>query len=381
MTPVSVPRRSWPLFLLGGLLLLALLGFAAFQVAVHLLQGQVLAALGPRAELRELRVGLGGVEILGLRLPAEPGVGKGAWPAPDQLRAERVLVVPSLADLLGARVVLSRIRVEGAYLSLLRTRDGRLRVLPGLTEGRNKEEGGGREETDGAASGTPVSVGSIELVDGAVEFFDASVRQPALKIRLEQLQARLDELHLPDLGGRSRLQLDGVLKGQRQDGRLQLEGEVELASRESDLKLRLQGVDLTALQPYLIKAAETGVRRGSLDLEVHSVVRQGRLRGPGTLTLQDLELAPGGNAFMGMPRQAVVAMMQDRSGRISVQFVLEGDINDPRFSLNENLMTRVGSSVAGVLGISLEDLAKGVGSAGGSIAKGLGESLGKLLGR
>lgn len=381
MTPVSAPRRSWPLFLLGGLLLLALLGFAAFQVAVHLLQGQVLAALGPRAELRELRVGLGGVEILGLRLPAEPGAGKGAWPAPDQLRAERVLVVPSLADLLGARVVLSRIRVEGAYLSLLRTRDGRLRVLPGLTEGRNKEEGGGREETDGAASATPVSVGSIELVDGAVEFFDASVRQPALKIRLEQLQARLDELRLPDLGGRSRLQLDGVLKGQRQDGRLQLEGEVELASRESDLKLRLQGVDLTALQPYLIKAAETGVRRGSLDLEVHSVVRQGRLRGPGTLTLQDLELAPGGNAFMGMPRQAVVAMMQDRRGRISVQFVLEGDINDPRFSLNENLMTRVGSSVAGVLGISLEDLAKGVGSAGGSIAKGLGESLGKLLGR
>lgn len=381
MTLVSVPRRSWPLFLLGGLLLLILLGFAAFQVAVHLLQGQVLAALGPRAELRELRVGLGGVEILGLRLPAESGAGKGAWPAPDQLRAERVLVVPSLADLLGARVVLSRIRVEGAYLSLLRTRDGRLRVLPGLTEGRNKEGAPGRERADGAASGTPVSVGSIELVDGAVEFFDASVRQPALKIRLEQLQARLDELHLPDLGGRSRLQLDGVLKGQRQDGRLQLEGEVELASRESDLKLRLQGVDLTALQPYLIKAAETGVRRGSLDLEVHSVVRQGRLRGPGTLTLQDLELAPGGNAFMGMPRQAVVAMMQDRRGRISVQFVLEGDINDPRFSLNENLMTRVGSSVAGVLGISLEDLAKGVGSAGGSIARGLGESLGKLLGR
>lgn len=381
MTPVSAPRRSWPLFLLGGLLLLALLGFAAFQVAVHLLQGQVLAALGPRAELRELRVGLGGVEILGLRLPAEPDSGKGAWPAPDQLRAERVLVVPSLADLLGARVVLSRIRVEGAYLSLLRTRDGRLRVLPGLTERVAKEGGGGREEADGVASGTPVSVGSIELVDGVVEFFDASVRQPALKIRLEQLQARLDELRLPDLGGRSKLQLDGVLKGQRQDGRLQLEGEVELASRESDLKLRLQGVDLTALQPYLIKAAETGVRRGSLDLEVHSVVRQGRLRGPGTLTLQDLELAPGGNAFMGMPRQAVVAMMQDRRGRISVQFVLEGDINDPRFSLNENLMTRVGSSVAGALGISLEDLAKGVGSAGGSIARGLGESLGKLLGR
>lgn len=84
---------------------------------------------------------------------------------------------------------------------------------------------------------------------------------------------------------------------------------------------------------------------------------------------------------MGMPRSAVVSMMKDKSGKISINFALDGNINDPHFSLNENLMTRVGSSMAGTLGISIEGLAKGVGSAGSGIAKGLGDSVGKLFGK
>ena len=82
---------------------------------------------------------------------------------------------------------------------------------------------------------------------------------------------------------------------------------------------------------------------------------------------------------MGMPRNAAIAMMKNRDGKISVKFVLDGDINDPRFSLNENLTTRIGSSVAKSLGVSIEGLAKGVGEIGGGAAKGIEDSLGKLI--
>lgn len=381
MTSASTSRRSWPLFLLGGLLLLALLALAAFQVAVHLLEAQIVAALGPRGEVRELKVGLTGVEILGLRLPAENPSGKGGWPAPELLRAERILVVPSIADLLGARVVLQSIRIEGAYLSILRTRSGQLQVLPSLAEASPVETPGKGENPAGQKPGRAVEVriGEVELVDSTVDFFDASIRQPALKVRLEQINARLGPLLLPDLTGQSQLQVEGVVKGKHRDGTLKLTGQVELASKESDLELRLRGVDLTALQPYLIKAAETGVRRGSMDLDLHTTVRNGRLQGPGTLTLNQLELASGSRSFMGMPRSAVVAMMKDRQGRIRVHFVLSGKLDDPAFSLNENLMAKVGSAVAESLGISLEGLAKGVGGAGSGVVQGLGKSLKKLF--
>jgi hypothetical protein len=113
-----------------------------------------------------------------------------------------------------------------------------------------------------------------------------------------------------------------------------------------------------------------------------STVRKGMLHAPGTLTLNGLELAStGGSSFMGMPRSAVVSSMKDKNGQITIKFALDGNINDPRFSLNENFMTRIGSSMAGTLGVSIEGLAKGVGSAGSGIAKGVGDSVGKLFGK
>ena len=69
---MSTPKsRRWLLlaiFLIG----LPLIGFAAFQYAIHTLKTQVEKALGPQSEVREIKVGLNGVEILGLRIKAPP---------------------------------------------------------------------------------------------------------------------------------------------------------------------------------------------------------------------------------------------------------------------------------------------------------------------
>lgn len=372
---MSTPIRRRLTILGGTLAVLAVGGLAAFQFAIQALKGKVEQALGPHGEVREIRVGMTGVELLDIRIRAPQTAAKASWPAEDQLRARRILVVPALRDLLSANIVLRTIRVEGAYLSMLRAKNGRVRVLPSLLE-----KPGATDAAPASAATPPIAIDQIELFDSAVEFFDATVRQPALKLRFESIEARVSNLRLPDLTGESAIAVDGVLKGVRHDGKISIRGKAELASKESEIATRLRGVDLVALQPYLIKAAETGVRKGSLDLDLDSTVRKGRLHAPGTLTLSGLELAAaGGGTFMGMPRSTVVSMMKDKSGRIAIRFTLDGDINDPRFSLNENLMTRIGSSLAGSLGVSLEGLAKGVGSAGSGVAKGIGESVGKLF--
>lgn len=372
---MSRPPRRWPLIVAGTLAAFLVVAFIAFQVGIKALKSQVEQALGPYGEVKEIRVSLTGVEVIGIRIRAPGNPGNAAdWPAEDQLRAERILIVPALRDLLSARVVVHSIRVEGAYLSMLRSKDGRMRVLPSLLE---------RPLAADPKSNTPsVSIGRIELIDSVVEFFDATVRQPPFKIRLEQINANLENLQLPDIKGQSKIAIDGVLKGIQHDGKINISGPIELASKESELTTRLRGVDLVALQPYLIKAAETGVRKGTLDLDLKSTVRKGALHAPGSLTLNGLELAStGGSSFMGMPRSAVVSSMKDKNGQITIKFALDGNINDPHFSLNENFMTRVGSSMAGTLGVSIEGLAKGVGSAGSGIAKGVGDSLGKLFGK
>ena len=261
-------------------------------------------------------------------------------------------------------------------------------VLPGLTKpadtkaAKGKEKGNGKaagEATSKTESSPEISIGRIELADGAVEYFDASIQRPALKIRMEQINITVDDIHLPDLLGKSRIKVGGVIKGPHQDGRVDIAGDVEIGSKESDVRTQLRGVDLLALKPYLIRATETGIKRGSMDLDLHSVVSKGRLHAPGTLALHNLELS--GGSFMGVPQSAVVAMMKSKSGTISIDFSLDGDINDPQFSLNEQLLGQVGNALANLLGISLEGLARGVGGAGGSVARGLGEGLGKLFGK
>ena len=82
---------------------------------------------------------------------------------------------------------------------------------------------------------------------------------------------------------------------------------------------------------------------------------------------------------MGIPRNAVIGMMKNRDGKITLRFILEGNINDPRFSLNENLARMLGSSMADSLGVSVGGLARGVGLRGGNASKGIGESVGRLI--
>lgn len=264
--------------------------------------------------------------------------------------------------------------VEDAYVSVLRARDGRLRLLPSLLE---KPAG---TTADRAAPATPVAIGTIELQGSALEFFDATVKKPAHKLRLEQLQAKVEDLQVPAMSGRTRIQLDGVVKGVQRDGKLSVGGWTELADKNSEISTRLRGVDLIVLQPYLIKASETGVRRGMLDMTLTSAVRANRLHAPGTVTLTGLQLTSSGGAFgtfMGVPRQAVLAALKNRNDQITIPFTLEGNLSDPRFSLNDSFAKRIGTAVAETLGISIEGLTRNVGNA----AEGLGNTVKRLFGK
>ena len=357
-------------------------GIATWRFGIRTLKSQVEQALGPNGEVQGINVGLTGIEILDIRIRAQKN---GTWPSEDELRAKRIHIRPDILDLLTAKISIARIDIEGAYVAMLRTKSGQMKIIPSLLGAPAAQTGNATTKsgkTDEAEKpSTPIRIGEITLTDGTIEFYDASVRATPVKLRLENIKARIGKLQLPELTGHTSVTIDGTLKGNRQDGKLAIDGSIELATKESGLSTKLRGVDMTVLQPYLIQSAETGVRRGTLDLDLKSSVTAGKLRAPGTLTLSDLELTSGFSTFMGLPRSAAISMMKDKKGKITLKFVLEGDINDPRFSLNENLTTRLGSSLAGTLGISIESLAKGVGSVGSNSAKAIGDSLGKLLGK
>lgn len=370
---------------LALLLGVALLGGGTWWYAVRTLRTQLLAALGPGAEVGAVTLHAGHVEIARLRVAAPAG-----WPTADALSATRVVVVPALSTLLSARPRIARVSIEGAYLSVLRSGDGRVRMLPGLSEAPPATSPpksppkaiAGPEAAPASASAnaaTPsyadadvVTIGRIALQGGVLDFFDASVGRPPHRLRIEALSASVSDLAVPGLAGRSAVALSGTVKAAdgrspAHDGTIAIEGWIVPSTRDSQLAGRLRRVDLVALQPYLLRAADARVRGGSLDLDLRSEVAGGRLRAPGSVSLTGLELglAKGGAAtFMGLPRDAVLRLMADRAGRIQLDFVLQGRLDDPSFSLSEDLATRVSAAIAGSLGIGVEGVVRGAEAAG-----------------
>ena len=350
---------------LGAIVLLALvlLAFVGLDAAVHQLRSQIETALGPRASIGAINAGWTGIELLELRIKGASG-----WPADDELRARRVHVRPDLRSLFGGPWRIAKVRVEDAYLSALRTRDGKTHVLPALLDDRKSSRTAPARREPPAASGPLIEIGQIEVDAARLDFFDASVRQPALRLRVEQLDGEVEHLVLPALDKPFELKVSGVFKGPQRDGKIAIDGHYTPATHDANVHARFAGVDLLALQPYLLKVADSGVRRGSLDLDLRATVLNDRLKAPGKLTLTNLELASDGPlaTFAGVPRKAVLAAMTDK-GRLEVKFTLEGRLDDPSFSLNENLATKVASGMAESLGVSLSGVVKGL----GGVVKGL----------
>ncbi len=336
--------KTWGLIGLMLLVALAVGGILAFRTAVGVLKGKVVEALGPGSEIKNLSVGWSGVEVQGLRIKGSPG-----WPATDTLRAERVVIVPSFLSLLSGQVRVGSITVERPYVSALRTRDGKLEVVPSLlAQGEAPPQAAGKAASE---TSTPtVALSRITLQDGVVEFFDATVAQPPLKIRMEQIQATIQNVVAPTLDGKTKFDLTGVVKGIQQDGHATISGWAEVVSKDSSVNLRLRSVDLVALQPYFSTAAETRLQKGTMDLDIDSQVRNKHLHAPGKVVISNLEFAPAHgkvDTFVGVPRTALVSVLKGQEDRIAVDFVIEGDIDNPRFSLNEYFAKRVGSALVG----------------------------------
>ena len=398
--PTNDPKtgKQWRLILLAAVVSLSMGGVFAYRFAVRSIEEKIVATLGPQGEVRELRIALTGIEMAGLRIRApSPTEKEAAWPAEDELRVERIVVTPSLADLLRLRIVLSSVRIEGAYVSLLRARNGKVMIVPSLPARQSSaaseqsrkiatttEAPDGKVETSGTPqpsaepSTTRLVIEHIELHNSVVEFFDATLQKNPVKQRIEAIEAQIGQINVPDLAGQTPIRVKAIHQGVRSNGEISIEGSIELSTRESGITTVLRNVDMIPLQAYLIKTGKGGIRKGSLDFELNSSIKKGRLYAPGSLSLSDLELASPSTAILGIPHAAAMSLLKNKKGKITANFVLTGDINDPDFSLNETLTTRIATSIAGKLGVNIEGFAKNIGEASGGTATGIGKALDRL---
>ncbi len=335
--------RKFRLALLIGLPLLALLPVAGYFTALHILKQQIIAVLGQTGEMKEIRVSLAHIEIDGPRIKAS----RAGWPTPDEFRADRVRVSPDLRSLLSGTIVIRSISVDNAAVTALRSRDG-MKILPALLDAANKAPKG--EPKAASSSGPRVNIDRITLINSRVDFFDATVAAKPLHIPLDQIALTLKDLQLPAMDEAVALQLQARVAGQ---GRLDLTGSLVPADMASDMRLKLSAVPVELLEPYLFRGRAGEVKGGSLALDLHAKVVQRKLNAPGHMTLTQLEL--GG--LSGFAREALAAFARakgldaDTKRPVDLDFTLQGNLDDSRFSLNDTIYAQGGLAVLKLIGL------------------------------
>jgi len=380
---MAMPLRNRVLLTLAivvALLVIAALGtLYALQREAKAYVERALAPIGTAARV-EVAFDLTSVKLVDVRLKPPPD-----WPSADTLRAARITITPDLRALLARRVHIRDITVSDFTMTVLRRASGSIDILPGLrdqvTQASAPASSASGAQGENALSGEKV-IDHVGLENGTFEFYDRSVSEPPWRVTVNRAQASVDQIHLPALEEPTRVSLTGNVVGPAHTGRVTFDGWVQIASKDSQMHTTLRGVDVRTIDPYLLKkaGAQANVTGGTLDLDLTSTVRGYHLHAPGTVTLHDLQLAQSGNAldtFLSIPTRAAVAALKSHKGNITLHFVLEGNLRDPKFKLNESLMTELRAGFAQALGVSAQGVAQGA----GETAKGIADALRSLLGR
>ena len=222
----------------------------------------------------------------------------------------------------------------------------------------------------------PVRIGGIAIADGSANFADFSLT-PNFATAIQQLNGQI-----------------GTLDNQSpQVASVDIKGKVDKYAPVSikggltpfdplnslDIATSFRNVELTTLTPYSGKFAGYRIRKGRLNLDLHYRIKQGQLNAENKLLLEDLQLGEKVDSkdAVDLPIRLAVALLKDTQGNIDIQLPLQGNLNDPQFSVMpivwqtlRNLVLRAAQApfkfIAGLVGGSETDLSQVQFAAGSS---------------
>lgn len=219
-----------------------------------------------------------------------------------------------------------------------------------------------------ADAGKPLAIriGGVAINDGSANFADFSLT-PSFATAVQQMNGRI-----------------GVLDNQKpQAASVDIQGKVDRYAPMSikgkltpfdplnslDIATSFKNVELTTITPYSGKFAGYRIRKGRLNLDLHYRIEKGQLNAENKVLVENLQLGERVDSpdAVDLPIRLAVALLKDTQGRIAIELPVQGDLNNPQFSVMpivwqtlRNLVLRSAQApfkfIAGLVGGSNVDL-------------------------
>jgi len=233
-----------------------------------------------------------------------------------------------------------------------------------------------------AGAAVPVEVKNLKIEGGELLYLDGKIARRPYPVRITDIDLTADQLSFPAGNQNTAYRLSARLPGNYSTGVLTSSGNTVLKTLDTNAKVSLRNLDLTGFKPYVLKEGDVDISRGFLDLDVDLGIRKRMLYAPAHSVLRDIQFVGGkglADQFLGVPRDLVVNALKTNDNRIDIDFVLEGSLDNPKFSLRESMVTRLTVGLAKNLGLSVIETGGTVIIQGGRLMKGVGDVMKQIF--
>ncbi|MGH7742843.1 MAG: DUF748 domain-containing protein, partial [Candidatus Eiseniibacteriota bacterium] len=183
-----------------------------------------------------------------------------------------------------------------------------------------------------ASPALPVRIGSIDVSEGSADFADLSLILP-FAARIVHLGGSVTSLS-SDSASRAEVSLDGKLEP---SGSAQVRGTINpLAERTFlDLGVVFRDFNMPTLTPYSGEFLGRTIDKGQMSMDLGYRLEGRHLVGKNKITLDQLELGDKVESpeATHLPVGLAIAILKDKDGKIDLDVPVEGDMDDPKFSV------------------------------------------------
>ena len=352
--------KKW--FILIGILAILFIGgyFVLTFYAVKFIQPHLQKVMGPGLTLAEMKVRLTCVSATDVRYEDPHSKQK-------FLQIKEVRIYPSLVSLLRKSLQVKEITIAEPSFFFYRSREGGTEG-PWVTIKKEKE--GKEVSVEEKKKGEPlqIRIDRIRIRKGSVDFEDRKVAPPA-HIKLRELNFEIKDIRYPLVSLHSPIELKGKMEGRKQDGRIDAKGWINLKTMDLEASLRVREIEVMTFEPYYRKRVTAEIESGHMDMDSKVAVKEKWIDAPGELDLVNLHIKEGRGAVFLISAETLIPLLERKKYEIKVPFHVKGNLEDPRFSLQEIFLMRVAFSLAEALGLPIKSVG---GSLFGEPEKGIG---------
>lgn len=243
------------------------------------------------------------------------------------------LTLDGLAYKHGDSLVIQTVSLEEPYARFIINEDRSTNVSELIIKQPESSPPAGK--TSGSSGGGKelgIRIGGVKINNGSANFADLTLR-PDFATAIQQLGGEIGTID-----NRNPAPASVDVKGKVDKyAPVTIKGSLNPFSplEKLDIATSFKRVELTTLTPYSGKFAGYRIRKGRLNLDLHYQITQGKLKADNKVLVEHLQLGEKVDSpdAVDLPVKLAIALLKDANGNIDIQLPVEGDLNNPQFSV------------------------------------------------